>query len=408
MKDIRLNKYARLLVELGVNVKRGEYLIVEAPVDSYALVREVTKIAFEKGAKDVIVFYVDSYVDKERCLAVSNEMISEVKSWQKDSRVKYLKEGASSLLIKGTYPYLFNEVSPKASASLQTFINDLRNNIRHYIAKDGIKWCIASYPNQLWADTLFPNDENAFNKLLEIMYDICRVTYDNNPIEDWKKHFYKLGEYSTYLNKIKLDRLHFKNSLGTDLEIGLHQNHSWSGGMQKDEEFDNVCNIPTEEIATCPDKYRVNGVVYASRPLELGGMIIEDFAFTFKDGAVVDVSAPKNVELLKDIVNKDSNSKYLGEVALVEVKTPISQSGLLFYNTLYDENASCHLALGKGFPGLLNVNPMDINEWDKVNLNHSSIHVDFMFGTNDMDIIGYDIDGKEYQIFKNGNFVEVK
>ena len=403
--DQRLIKYARLLVELGVNVKKDEYLIVEAPVDAYPLVREVTKIAFEKGAKDVAVFYNDAYVDKERCLVVDTDVIANVSEWQKNSRLEFLEKGASSLLIKAAYPYLYDGVNQESSAALQTFTNDLRNNIRHYIAKDGNKWCISAYPNQLWADTLFPNDENAFDKLLDTMYQICRVTFDNNPIEDWKNHFYNLGRYSAYLNSIKLDRLHFKNGLGTDIVIGLHPNHHWNGGMAKDEEFDYVCNIPTEEISSCPDKYRVDGVVYASKPLELGGMIVENFGFTFKNGAVIEIHADQNKDLLRSIVEKDEGSKYLGEVALVEVKTPIYQSGLLFYNTLYDENASCHLALGKGFPGMLGVDPMNIKEWDQVNLNHSSIHVDFMFGSEDMQIMGYDINNNEYVIFKDGNFV---
>ncbi len=411
MKDIRLTKYARLLVELGVNVKKDQYLIVEAPVDAYPLVREITKIAFEKKAKDVIVFYTDAYVDKERCKQVDPSMISKVEEWQKESRVHYLKQGACSLLVKSAYPYLYEGLNQDASSALQTFTNDLRNHIRHYIAKDGIQWCICSYPNQLWAETLFPNDvpEVALDNMFNTIYDICRVQFENNPYEDWKEHFYRLGKYSKYLNTIKLDRLHFKNSLGTDLVIGLHPNHSWNGGMQAGESFTYVANIPTEEISSCPDKYRVDGKVYASKPLELGGMIVEDFWFEFKDGKVVGLYAPKNQKLLEDLIKKDEGSEYLGEVALVEDKSPISQSGLLFYNTLYDENASCHLALGKGFPSMFKgLDPLDIEAWSEVNLNYSNIHIDFMFGTDDMCVVGYDKEGNEYPIFKEGNFVEIK
>lgn len=405
MSDQRLNEYARLLIELGVNVKKDQYLIIEAPVDAYELVQACTRIAFEKQAKDVIVFYTDAYVDKQRCLNVSPKLIETVLPWQKESRVTYLKENACSLLIKSAYPYLYSDVTSDASSALQKFTNDLRNNIRQYIASDNIQWCIASYPNPLWAQTLFPNDEKhvALDKMFDVIYQMCRINYQDDPLENWHKHLADMASYGQKLDAFKLDRLHFTNSLGTDLWIGLHPNARFSKNTSEEIKF--VANIPTEEISSCPDKYRVDGIVYASKPLEIGGAIIEDFYFKFKDGKVIEHFAKKNKALLDNLLDTDEGSRYLGEVALVEDKTPISQSKLLFYNTLYDENASCHLALGKGFPSCIDgCSNTDLADWQKYNLNFSTIHIDFMFGTSDMKIVGYDNKGLSYDIFIDGNF----
>ncbi len=405
MSDERLIKYARLLIELGVNVKKDQYLIIEAPVDAYPLVQACTKIAFERKAKDVVVFYTDAYVDKQRCLNVDHKLIEEVLPWQKESRVTYLKEKACSLLIKSAYPYLYSEVTSDASGALQRFTNNLRNNIRQFIATDNIQWCIASYPNQLWANTLFPNDDNetALEKMFDVIYDICRVRFNEDPLENWKEHLKAMAYFGKKLDSFDLDRLHFTNSLGTNLTIGLHPNAKFAKNDTDEIAF--VANIPTEEISTSPDKYRVDGIVYASLPLEVGGAIIEDFGFTFKDGKVIDHFAAKNKQLLDQLLDTDEGSRYLGEVALVENKTPISQSGLLFYNTLYDENASCHLALGKGFPGCIEgCSHTDLKDWQKHNLNYSTIHIDFMFGTADMNITGYNKQNEAIPIFVDGNF----
>jgi len=405
MSDNRLTKYARLLIELGVNLKNQQYLIIEAPVDAYPLVQALTKEAFKRNAKDVIVFYNDAYVDKERCQHVNIDIIKTVLPWQRESRVYYLKQGACSLLSKSAYPYLYQDVTTEASSALQSFTNDLRNNIRSYIATDNIQWCIASYPNPLWAKTLFPNDTEtiALGKMFNVLYEICRIRLNEDPIDNWYQHLTMIAKYGNILDSYHLDHLHFKNKLGTDLVIGLNKKARFGGRDPENVKF--IANIPTEEICTSPDKYRINGIVYASKPLELGGALVEDFGFTFKDGKVIDHFASINKSLLDDLLATDEGSSYLGEVALVQDKTPIAQSGLLFYNTLYDENASCHLALGNGFASCIEgCSNTDFEEWRLFNLNHSKIHIDFMFGTSDMEIIGYDLDGKAYPIFKDGNF----
>lgn len=405
MIDDRLMKYARLLIEMGVNVQSGQYLIIEAPVDAYPLVQACCEVAFSRKAKDVIVFYTDTYVEKERCLNVKPDAIKAVKDWQRDSRVSYLEQGACSLLIKSAYPYLFKDVSNSASSALQIFTNDLRNYIRSYIAKDNIAWCIASYPNPLWAQTLYPNElpEIALNKMFDVVYDICRIRLNEDPIENWKKHLNDISSYAHTIDSLKLDRLHFENALGTNLTIGLHPNARFSHGNNNTISF--VANIPTEEVSTSPDKYRVDGIVFATKPLELGGAIIEGFGFEFKSGKIVRYFANKNLSLLEDLIASDEGASYLGEVAFVQEKSPIAQSGFLFFNTLYDENASCHLAIGRGFPSCIDgCSSTDLNEWDHYHLNYSTIHIDFMFGSKDLKVTGYDKHNNSYPIFIDGNF----
>lgn len=403
MKDIRFNKFAQLIIGSGVNIQKDEYLIIEAPVDCAEFVRELTKVALEKGAKDVAVYYNDPYVELERLQHCEKDEIAVVKEFEKQSLSYYLEKGAASLLIKSSYPYLYADCTGEMNAALADHTNDKRNVIRFSSAANGNKWCIATYPNKMWAKTLYPelSEDEAFDALLNLFYDICRVDAENDPNANWKAHCDEIAENGKKLEAMDIDCLRFKNSIGTDLEIGIMPGAKFGfGGPVR-----NYPNIPTEEVGTTPDKYRVNGTVVASKPLELGGAIIENFGFTFKDGRLTDFFAEKNYEVLANAVNTDEGSHYLGEVALVGYNTPISLSNKIFFNTLIDENASCHLALGKGFPmavGVFNNKPEDI---EAAHCNMSKIHLDFMFGTADMDIVAIDRQGKEHQVFKDGCFV---
>ena len=403
-----LEKYARLLIEIGVNVTANEDLIIEAPADAAELVRLCTKIAFERKVHDVIVLYTDAYVDLERIRSLPADQLKEVPSWQIEARRQALRQGASSLLIKSTYPYLYKDCPVDKMNAYQEFSNNLRNVIRASIAQDGTKWCIASYPNALWAKTLYPElpKDMAMQKMLDLFFKICRIRKGEDSVQSWIDHINDERKIAWKLDSFHLDRLLFRNSLGTDLEVGLHPNAVFAISDRLFSRKDYCWNIPTEEIATSPDKYRVNGTVVASRPLELGGTIVEGMRFTFQEGKVVRFHADKNPEVLQHILDHVDGSRYLGEVALVSDDTPISQSGKLFYNTLFDENASCHLALGKGFAlSVKSADPADIATWEPVHLNYSAVHIDFMFGTSDMSVTGYDKTGKEYPIFRDGCFV---
>ncbi|MCF0151592.1 MAG: aminopeptidase [Firmicutes bacterium] len=403
MNDIRFNKFAQLIIGSGVNIQKDEYLIIEAPVDCAEFVRELTKVALEKGAKDVAVYYNDPYVDLERLQHCDHDQVAEVKEFEKQSLSWYLEKGAASLLIKSAYPYLYADCSESMNAALADHTNNKRNVIRFASAASGNKWCIATYPNKMWAKTLYPelSEDEAFDALLNLFYDICRVDAENDPNENWKKHCDTIAENGKKLEALDIDYLHFKNGIGTDLTIGLMPGARFGmGGKMR-----NYPNIPTEEVATTPDKYRVNGTVVASKPLELGGAIIENFGFTFKDGRLTDFYAEKNKGVLENAVNTDEGSHYLGEVALVGYDTPISLSNKIFFNTLIDENASCHLALGKGFPMAVGVRSNDPAEIEAAHCNMSKIHLDFMFGTADMSVVAVDRNGGRHQVFENGCFV---
>lgn len=396
----RFEKYAQLLIDSGVALQKDEILIIEAPVETAEFVHQLAETAYSRGAKDVIIHYNDPYFDRIRLQYTDKELIEEVADWEKESLSHYLKQGAVSILIESAYPYLFAESDQAKSAARQTHINDKRNVIRASIASSHTKWLIASYPNTLWAKTLYPElgEEEAFDALCNLLFDICRISENEDPNVTWKQHVEETGVNGNKLDALEPVKLIFRNGIGTNLEIGLlPDSHFGRGGMKMP-----YCpNIPTEEVCTTPDKYAVNGTVVASKPLVVGGAVIENFGFTFKDGKVVDYFAEKGKTVLESLLNSDEGSKYLGEVALVGYHTPISLSNKIFYTTLLDENASCHLALGKGF----GVNSTDPADWDKARKNFSKIHIDFMFGTADMDIVAIDKEGNTHQVFKNGDFV---
>lgn len=406
--DARFGKYAKFLVETAINLQEGQYLIIEASTDAYLFVRELTKVAFEKKAKDVIVYYDDVYVDLERCKNVDPADIKTVHPWHKQSREYYFEKGACSLGVRSSYPYLFEGVDFDAVSAYQSFANEVRNVTRYYIGRDNIQWCGSCYPNELWATTLFPDvsKEEAMDKMFDAVYDICRIKYDNDPAKDWELHCQTVSKNAKKINEMKLDRIHFKNSLGTDITIGMFEGYTFCGGSDDGNDKKFIANVPTEEIFASPDKFRVDGIVYASKPLALGGSIVEDFYIEFKEGRVTNVFAKKNQDALEALIATDEGSHYLGEVAFVAYDSPISNSGLLFYNTLYDENAACHLALGKGFNSTYSgLSGSDLEAWEKYNLNTSSTHCDFMFGTSDLVVTGYDKEGNVFNIMDKGNFI---
>ena len=274
-------------------------------------------------------------------------------------------------------------------------------------AEKGMPWYIATAPSANWANYLFPelSTEEGVAKLWDILFDVCLVD-ENDPIKNWLGAMGENGKYAGYLNAHGVDSIHFHNNRGTDITVGFQKGVFWVGGGSGEytpQVF--LPNIPTAEVSSSPDKYRVNGTVAASRPLMLNGTVVENFGFTFHDGRVVDFYAEKGYEALKSALETDEGALYLGEVAFVPCDSPLAKTGLLFMETLLDENAACHMALGRGFNILFRgLSGTDLAEWDRVNLNHSAIHVDFMFGTEDMtaDIRFYD--GTQQRFFVNGKF----
>ena len=271
------------------------------------------------------------------------------------------------------------------------------------------QWCVVAYPTFAWAKKVFPklSPKKAYNALLNKILEASRVTDTNDPVHDWEEHIMTLARHNKKLNEDNYKTLHFKNSLGTDLVVGLVKDHIWAGGAEKAKNGVIFCpNIPTEETFTMPHKYQVEGKVVATKPLNYQGKLIEDFYLVFKEGKVVEYKAGKEELALKNLLELDEGSSRLGEVALISDNSPISNTNILFFNTLFDENASCHLALGNAYTmNIKNGTSLSEEELAALGYNKSLTHVDFMFGSPDMEIIGHKYDGTKVIIFKNGNFI---
>lgn len=408
-RERMMDQYADLLVRLGVALQPGETLILELDAEQYLLARAITRAALRQGAKDVAAFYRDPYVDKYRAQFGDQAAVGAVLPWMRESFSAYLEEGACSLKLSSPRPQLFEDVDASVATLLQKFYNEYRSTVRRYWGTHGTRWCIACAPNPDWAAVLFPEMEKnaAYDRLWDLLMELCMVQEDNDPVEDWLDFQDRSCSFSGWLNAHKPDKIRFFNGTGTDLTVGFNAKAFWVGGVARKNRkpTDNIPNLPTNEIASSPDKYRVDGTVHSTRPLLYGGKLIDEFTLTFKNGQVVHHEAKKGHELLTALLNTDPGSRRIGEVAFVECDVSIAKSGLVFYNTLLDENAACHLALGNGYalciPG---ISWTDHAEWEREHLNTSCQHIDFMFGSPDMQAVATTADGHEVQIFRNGKF----
>ena len=409
INDVLLEKYAKLIVVVGANVQKGQVVFINIAADNYILARKLVKYAYEAGASEVVVNWVDEYISKEGYVYRTKESLANVPSYTVEKYKDFIEKKGCSISIKSPVPDLNLDVDPE---KLQAYNVAVRKSLAFYydhMMASKSQWIVATAPNSVWAEKVFPNlkGDDAMDALWNAILEASRVTMDNDPIEEWKKHNAVTLKHNQVLNDYNFESLHFKNSLGTDVVVKLVDNHIWAGGGELDPQgviFNP--NIPTEENFTMPHKYGVNGKVVATKPLEYQGKLIEDFWFEFKEGKVVNYDAKKNKDVLDNLINFDEGSSYLGEIALISYDSPTSNSGLLFYNTLFDENASCHMALGRAY--VINVeNGVNMNRADleSVGCNHSMAHSDFMFGSKDLSVIGTQKDGKEVIVFKDGNFV---
>lgn len=403
----KLAKYAELLIGLGVNLQKGQYLLLDIDAENYPLARALSHEAFQRGAKDVIIHWAEPYVDRERALSDTQEDFSAVAPWETESYAAYIQQGACSLRILPAYPTLFEGADPQRVANVQQHGNNTRNILRKGTAENGMHWCISTAPSENWAKFLFPalNVSDGVAKLWDVLFNVCRID-ENAPIRNWLDAMGENGQFADILNREDIDSIHYTNGIGTDITVGFQPGVLWVGAMGGDYTPDMYLpNIPTAEVSTSPDKFRVNGTVKASRPLMLNGTVVDGFGFTFRDGQVVDFYAEKGYDALKSLLDTDEGSRYLGEVAFVQCDSPLAKTGLLFMETLLDENAACHMALGRGFNILFKgLSGTDFAAWDRVNLNHSRVHVDFMFGTDDLRAEVTLRDGRKGVVFVNGKF----
>ena len=390
-------KYAYTLARVGLNVQKGQTVLVEAAVDGYDFVPIFANECYKLGASNVVVHYLDLANMKVAAKYRSDEAIRKVEDWEVMMHQPYLDEGACYVRLEGVDPKLMEDVSEKESNAIFAHVDAVRNIMRKASREKHCQWLIAMIPTKQWATYILdePDEEKAVNTLWEVLLKLCYIDESNDVVKTWEEKNAVKAKRGAALDALNLRSLHYIASNGTDLTVQLTPYSKFGrGDVKRDIPFN--ANIPTEEVCTTPDKYGTEGVVYASRPLVLGGKRIENFGFRFKEGKVVEVIANEGKEMLEALIHMDENAAYLGEAALVEYHSPISMSNLVYYTTLIDENASCHLALGRG----LSQGPKDYED----HFNQSMIHVDFMIGTKDMNIVGMDDQGHEVTIFKDGDF----
>ncbi len=402
-----LKKYARLSLSIGVNIQPKQILVIKSPVECANFTRILVDEAYKIGASEVIVHWNDEECTKLNYLYSPIEVLESYPDWMRDSMLYYARKGAAILSISASNPELMKDIDSNKIAASKKAISLATREFSERIMTNKNPWSIISLPTKGWATKVFPTlpEEEAVNKLWETIFEVVRVNA-NDPIKAWENHKNNLIEKMNYLNDNNFKVLHFKNDLGTDLKLELAINHLWCGGAELSADgIEFIANMPTEEIFTMPKKTGVNGKVVSSKPLNYGGTLINNFSINFEDGRVVSFEAEEGYDALKSLVETDEGSHYLGEVALVPHDSPISNSNTIFFNTLYDENASCHLAFGKAYnlslKGGIEMSTDDIIAHGG---NDSLVHVDFMIGTKDLTITGISFDGTETLVFKDGNW----
>lgn len=395
-------KYVELLLEKCVDYNNSKILFICYDIE----LEDFVKIIIDKAKKlGIEEFYFDKINIEEEYNILKNNSIEELqkkKYFDKSIWDVYAKKNASFLIIDTEQPHVLDDIETEKIAIMTRQKRESRPVYRKMVEHCKLSWCIAAYPGEKWAREVFPNSKNSYLELKNAIYKICMIDRDN-PIESWDLQLERNERIIKYLNSLDLRMLHYKNKLGTDLTIYLPENYSFDSA--KDNKV--IVNMPSYEVFASPIYNKTEGIVYSSMPLSYGNMIVEDFWLKFKEGKVIDYDAKKGKEILKEIIESDEQSCYLGECALVEYDSPISNLGITFKTTLIDENASCHLALGSGFPECIeNGIGMDDDELLLHGINVSKNHVDFMIGTPDLSITGTTNTGLEISIFKNGNFSE--
>ncbi|MGO1060863.1 aminopeptidase [Planococcus sp. FY231025] len=402
----KLARYAELAVNVGVNVQPGQQIYIVASLEAAPFVRLVTKKAYEAGAKQVHVDWQDDEVTRLRFELAPEDSFSEYPAWKVQEREQLAEGGAAFISIVSQSPDLLKGIESKRIAAFQKAAGTALNKYRQYVQSDKISWTVLAAASPDWAAKVFEElpAEQQMDALWEAIFKAVRADLAD-PVEEWKKHDQLLHTKVDYLNGKKYAKLHY-TSPNTDLEVALPKGHLWCGAGSVNEKGDAfMANMPTEEVFTVPDKTGVNGYVSSTKPLSYGGNIIDDFKVTFENGRIVEVTAAQGEEVLKELVATDEGSHYLGEVALVPHHSPISNSNILFYNTLFDENASNHFAIGSAYAFCLEGGKtMSSDELLAHGLNQSITHVDFMVGSEKMDIDGVLEDGTREPVFRNGNW----
>lgn len=405
--DVLLDKYATLIVSTGVNVSKGHTVVLQIDVEQAPLARLIVKKAYAAGAKQVIVNWSDDAVAREFLAHADEDVLKTVPEYKVAESEAWIEAGASRISVVSRDPEAYAGLDTERIAMHQLAMGKAMVKLREATQANRVSWTVVAAAGSAWAKKVFPHlatEDEQVNALWDQIFKTTRI-YEEDPVAAWAQHDKTLWSKADELNAEQFDALHY-TAPGTDLTIGLPKNHRWEGAGSlnaRGEKF--MANMPTEEVFTAPDNRRIDGVIVSTKPLSYGGTTISGMTFTFENGKVVKATADEGEDVLLKLLETDEGAKSLGEVALVPHQSPISQSGIIFYNTLFDENASNHLALGSAYA--FNVEggtEMSQEELAEVGLNRSATHVDFMVGSDKMDIDGIRADGTRVPIFRQGEW----
>ncbi len=409
VNEEKIREYARLVVCTGVNVQPGQEIVIQCPAEHYAFGRLLVEEAYRAGAGEVIVHWSDSLCSRQFYQNASKERLAFVPEWLAESRNYYSRRGACYISVAGSDPEAFKGIEPRRMQVRNAAMDRAMKEHYKLMMASEIPWTVAAVPQREWAAKVFPGleEDKAMSRLWESILKAVRID-GGDAVKAWEEHDRFLKEKCRMLNEYGFARLHYQNQIGTDFVVGLTKGHIWEGGSElagTGTVFE--ANMPTEEIFTMPDNRIADGTLVSAMPLSYNGNLIRDFRLTFRDGQVVDYEAEEGGEVLKSLLETDEGSRRLGEVAIVPHGSPISRMNTLFYNTLFDENASCHFALGNCYPTTVkDGGAMSDEELAAVGGNSSATHVDFMVGTEDLCITGILESGEEILFFENGAWVK--
>lgn len=403
----KLEKYASIILKTCLKVEKNQPLFISANYERVDFVKILANVAYSLGVNDIYFDLTDVELKHDALLNLELNDLKKLQFWNKEKWNEYAEKGAAFVMLASETPGIMKDIDSKKISDLTIHAFETRKKFDELRDKSMVPWCIAAVPTESWAKQIFPDSEEPVKDLWEKIFEICHIN-KNDSVEFWEENIKKLNERSEKLNSYSFKKLRYTNSLGTDLEIELPENHLWCSGksiLKNKKEV--LVNFPTFEVFTSPTNDSANGIVYSGKPLAYQDNIIDNFWIKFEKGVAIDCGAKKGEDVLKNIISSCKGADRLGEVALVEYDSPISKSNIIFYETLYDENAACHLALGASFPECINGgSEMSRSELKKIKLNDCTNHVDFMIGTEDLNIVGTTENGEEIAIFENGNFTK--
>ncbi len=404
----QLDQYARLAVEIGLNLRAGQRLFINAPLETAPFVRRIVEHAYKAGARRVYTDYDDEQLDLIRFQHAPRDSFDEFPEWLPAARLGAVERGDAFLGVSASDPDLLKDVDPELVHQTMRVRREHMNDYRNAISRSQVNWLIVSVPIPSWARKVFPDlpESEALERLWTAIFKTVRANQPD-PVAAWRSHLQRLDVRRDWLNAQRFDALHFKGG-GTDLTVGLPEGHIWGSGQSLAQNDILFCaNLPTEEVFTMPHKDRVNGVVRSTKPFAHQGVRVEGIEVEFKDGKIIRASAQRGEETFIRLLDTDEGARHIGEVALVPHKNPVSDAGILFLNTLFDENAASHIALGRAYPFTLEGGPaMSEPELETAGANNSLIHEDWMIGSDQINVDGIKPDATIIPVMRAGEWAK--